>query len=207
MKTFKRIVHSKAGQGITELALIIPLLLLLALGAIEVSNMINSYLTLTHLTREGANSISRGIAPADDGSGSSSDTDCASPDDALDAIVVSASPIIRCTNQEQWVIFYSLIDDVAIPGVYDVTEQIQRGILSGETSKVGGLGSLIIDMSNVSPGQSFVAIEVYYNYAPDSCGGTFNCPLTPLQSFTGKFFTPINLPTVFYDRTIFTVVG
>lgn len=206
MKGLNKHIRSQSGQGITELALILPLLLLLALGAIEVSNMINSYLTLTHMTREGANSISRGIAPP----GDADITNCADPDDALDAIVVSANPVIRCDNQEQWRIIYSKISaEPPTSANYVVEEQITRGSLS-KASQVGAQGGAVaIDMSGVDPGQTFHAIEVFYEYAPSGgCTDPLNCPLTPIQNFTATFFPPgMNLPTTFYDMTIFTDVS
>lgn len=206
----KKSGRSQSGQGITELALILPLLLLLSLGAIEVANMINSYLTLTHMTREGANAISRGIAPP----GDADITSCANPNDALDAIVVSADPVIRCDNEPQWTIIYSEIrENTPGSGDYFVqAPQITRGGL-GKSSQVGAEGNAVAtDMSGVDTGQTFHAIEVFYeyapgNYVPGGCPSDLNCPLTPLPSFAAKFFTPMSLPTTFYDMTIFTDVS
>ena len=57
---FKRRLCQQKGQALIELTLIVPLMVLLAFGAIEVGSVISTYLTLTHTTREGANLASRG---------------------------------------------------------------------------------------------------------------------------------------------------
>jgi len=88
---FKRTVRSPKGQSLIELSLSLPLLLLLALGAIEISNMINAYLVLTHLTGEGANVTSRETTPT---------TTIISAD--LDAVIAAASPVIRADNADLW---------------------------------------------------------------------------------------------------------
>jgi Flp pilus assembly protein TadG len=50
----------RRGQGLTELALSVPLLMILALGMIEVNRAIETNHVISTLTREGANVASRG---------------------------------------------------------------------------------------------------------------------------------------------------
>lgn len=201
MKIPKKNILSLRGQSITELALVLPLLLLLALGAIEVANIVNTYLTITHLTREGANMTSRGIDPVD----------------ALDAVEASGAPLINSSNSAQWKIIYSQIgpDDPTVPTGYQVSSQIRRGGLA-ESSVVGAPGATVTsseipNIDSVALGQTFEMVEIFYDYAPDECGtaaaANLNCPLTPLQSFTERFFSLLILPTLFYERTVFTNVS
>jgi len=180
MVSIKKIIQSKKGQSLIELTLIFPLMLLMVYGVVEVGSVISTYLTLTHTTREGANLTSRG-------------TD---PNTALDAIKTAAAPTIRDDNLGQWRIIYTEI--VQAPGIpcpptpctYEISAQIIRGNL-GQVSKIGGVGTIVTipGVENVGPGQTFKAIEVYYDYGPN------------VITFIGN-----SIDKIFYDRTIFTKV-
>ena len=52
MSAIRKVIRSKRAQALVELTLMIPMLIALGLGVVEVGNMINSYLVMTHLTRE-----------------------------------------------------------------------------------------------------------------------------------------------------------
>jgi Flp pilus assembly protein TadG len=54
-------LSSAAGQGLVEVALVLPLFVLLALGVIEAGNAILEQHVVTKLTREGSNLISRDV--------------------------------------------------------------------------------------------------------------------------------------------------
>ena len=177
--SIKKIIYSKKGQSLIELTLLFPLMLLLVYGVVEVGQIISTYLTLTHTSREGANLTSRGTLP----------------DTALDAIIAAAAPTIRDDNQNQWRIIYSEL--VQTPGVpcpptpcYEIDAQIVRGNLA-QTSKLGAVGNpvTIPGIDNVLPGQIFKVIEVFYDYGPN------------VITFIGN-----NIDKTFYDRTIFTKV-
>ena len=220
MVEFKKIIRSEKGQSIIELGLALPIILLLSLGAIEISNMISSYLDLTHLTREGANLTSRGEG---------TDADIT---ESLDAIIDAACPTISrgptpppisCppSNAAQWTVIYSeIVPDVDFPddpNFYKVNRPADkdwiRGSL-GKSSKIGSHDGLVdwgefgIDANTLTAGQSFNVIEVYYDYGPSSCAAPLNCPLTPLANLM-SFFSSSSavLPTEFYTRAIFTDVG
>jgi len=200
MTALRKILPSESGQALVELGLILPLLLVLALGAIEISNIIYTYLVLTHLTREGGNMISRGT-PADLGGanyGASS-----SPDyDALDAIVDSSAPVITPGNQSRWRIYYSMIGPsnpagcLAAPVTtnpacnYVVQPQISRGALADVASVIGLSGGPpdLPNLPSVAPGRTFYAVEVFYQYAP----------ITPLANFGVAL-----AGAPFYERAIF----
>jgi hypothetical protein len=55
----RRLLRSEGGQSLLEFALVIPLILMLALGVIEASYAILDQHIVTKLTREGSNLISR----------------------------------------------------------------------------------------------------------------------------------------------------
>ena len=178
--SLKKIIRSKKGQSLIELTLLFPLMLLLVYGVVEVGQIISTYLTLTHTSREGANLTSRGTLP----------------NTALDAIILAAAPTIRDDNLEQWRIIYSQI--VQSPGIpcpptpctYEIDAQIIRGNFA-HSSKIGGVGATVTipGVENVGPGQTFKVIEVFYDYGPN------------VITFIGN-----NMDKTFYDRTIFTKV-
>jgi len=191
MRPFKKLVPSQGGQALTELALILPMLLVLALGAIEVSNMIQGYLTLSHLTREGANMISRGIA---------------SPDSALDAIIESACPPLCTDNQGQWKVIYSRVGPRSDPidpsgcepdnDTYVVLEQFippTKGSLD-EPSKLGSACDQVTEaelpnIDQISTGNNLYIVEAFYQYEA----------ITPV----GNMKVNLGNPIIFYERAVF----
>jgi hypothetical protein len=181
MISMRKIIGSKKGQALVELTLISPILLLLACGSIEVANVISTYITLTHTTREGANLASRG-------------TD---PNVALDAIIAAAAPTIRNDNTAHWNVIYSkVVQDPAVPCpqapcVYKISSQIERGSM-GQSSKLGPVNQTVTlsGIDSVGPGQTFHVIEVFYDYN------------SAILTFVGN-----QLNTTIYDRTIFTNVS
>jgi Flp pilus assembly protein TadG len=51
-------LHGEHGQGLVELAMVVPLLLLLALGTVDFGLAFRTYISLTNAAREGARWIS-----------------------------------------------------------------------------------------------------------------------------------------------------
>jgi hypothetical protein len=181
-----KISLSNKGQSLIELTLMTPLMLLLTFGVVEVGSVISHYLRLCQLTREGANLTSRG------------DT----PNNALDAIIAAATPMITINNLPQWRLIYSrLIQDPLIPCnppqpcTYIVDPAIDGQIIKGnlgQTSKIGGKGSVVTipGIQNVLPNQKFHAIEAFFDYGPN------------IITYVGKM-----IDSLFYERTIFTDVS
>ena len=183
MTSIQKTLRVNKGQTLIELTFIFPIMLALLYGAIEVGSVISDYLTLTSTTREGANLTSRGTPPRT----------------ALDAIELAAAPTIRSTNKAQWRIIYSKIiqnPDIPCPPkpcTYKVESQIVDGDFT-QNSKLGAVGdnvTVISGIGSIDPGQTFHAVEVYYDYAPD------------VMTYVGSRL----INTTFYDRTIFTNVS
>jgi len=165
-------------------------MLLLVFGVVEVGSVISTYLTITHTTREGANLTSRGT----------------NPNIALAAIKDAAAPTIRDDNLAQWRIIYSRIKqatgtscnpsctyvidpDPQNPG--NIPGQIPLGNFN-QPSQLGNIGDTVTipGIQDVGPGQTFHAIEVYYDYGPSAI------------TFIGN-----NINQTFYERSIFTNVS
>ena len=92
MGFIRKYLSSKKGQSLVEMTFGIPMLIGLGFGVIEIGNMINSYLVLTHLTREATNIASRqpGVK------GSTEWTTSLNAD--LNAVISKASPVINPTG-------------------------------------------------------------------------------------------------------------
>ncbi|HTN72335.1 MAG TPA: TadE family protein [Methylomirabilota bacterium] len=182
MSSIARLIGSKKGQALIELTLVFPLMLTLIYGAVEVGSVISTYLAITHTTREGANLTSRG-------------TD---PNVALDAIITASAPTIRNNNQGQWRVIYSRITQKPgipcppKPCIYRIESQIIRGNFA-QTSEIGTVNQdiTISGIQDVDPGQTFHAIEVFYDYTPN------------VMTYVGSQL----INTTFYDRSIFTNVS
>jgi len=180
-------LRSQKGQSLIELSLIAPLMIFLAYGAIEVGQVISTHLTMTHTSREGANLVSRGTTA----------------NDALDAIIASASDTFKTSNQANWKIIYSKVtQDITVPCpnppttpcTYRINSQLTRGLLvkNSKLSSTGAVNEIVTipGIGSVIAGQTFQVIEVYYNYLPY------------IVTYVGK-----GINTDFYDRTIFTNVS
>ena len=186
--SINKMFRSKKGQSLVELTFITPLMLLLVYGVVEVGSVISTYLTITHTTREGANLTSRGTAP----------------NTALNAIIDAAAPTIRDNNLAQWRVIYSrLVQKPLTPcnpsctyivdsdPLNPIPGQIIRGNFS-QPSQLGNIGDTVTipGVRDVGPGQTFHAIEVYYDYGPS------------VITFIGN-----NINHTFYERSIFTNVS
>ncbi|HEY6996661.1 MAG TPA: TadE family protein [Candidatus Binatia bacterium] len=222
MRLPNKYLRSNLGQTLVEITLIAPMLLALGFGVIEATNMINSYLVLTHLTREGANIASR--EPGTKGSTAWA----TSINSDLNTVVTKASPVINPsgtggTGPSQFKVIYSLVDDSYnraagacgggnLSGGQQDFYRIRRsntgwtgsvtweyGTLS-QTSGIGNDGECaylkLPEVKNLSTtGIRLHVIEVFYNYAPSK--------LTPAAAFIGAL-----APGIFYKRTVFMdVVG
>jgi hypothetical protein len=125
------------------------------------------------------------------------------PNQALDAIITASSNTFTSTNQNNWRIIYSkLTQDPAVPCpnppttpcTYRIESQIIRGNLvkNSKLSTTGAVGEVVTisGIQGAKGGQTFHAIEVFFNYSPY------------IVTYIGK-----SIPTDFYERTIFTNVS
>lgn len=54
MLLIQKFIHNKRGQALVELALALPLIIMLVMGTIEFGRLFHSYLLITNASREGA---------------------------------------------------------------------------------------------------------------------------------------------------------
>jgi hypothetical protein len=220
MRAILKIARSVRGQSLVELTILSPLLITLGFGVIEAGNIINSYLVLTHLTREAANLVSR-----ESGIKGSSEW-ATNINSNLTTVVGNATPVINLngTNPKgpaQFKVYYSMVEWDPAPGVCpggDIASgvpdnyRIRRtnagwtgnvtwdyGTLN-QPSGVGGHGTCayltLPEVKNLTTsGLKLHIIEVFYDYTPNR--------LTPAHAFIGTF-----APSVYSKRSVFLdVVG
>jgi TadE-like protein len=212
-------IRSKRAQALVELTLIIPMLIALGLGVVEVGNIINSYLVMTHLTREAANLASR--QPGTKGSS----TWATNINNGLGAAIAAASPVIISTGTAprgpgQFKVYYSMVQYTTTPcgggpiasgqtDNYHIVRSNQVGWTGSITWEYGSLGQssqigsdgdcAYLDLPEVknlsTSGIVLHVVEVFYDYEPSK--------LTPAQNFIGAL-----VPGLFYRRSVFMdVVG
>jgi hypothetical protein len=201
----------KRGQALVEITLILPMLLTLTLGAVELSNLIYTYQVMHHLAAQGASMTARLDPPA----GVSADDYLR---EVINGIIGAACPTIsqgqppaNCINpnQPKWRVIYTEIGpDSANTPPYGVVNQIVRGAADVDNAKriCANCGlddfvtkcsppgctppSAVPNMANITAGgqYSFYAVEVFYDYSPITVLGNFIG-----QTFAGKL----------YERSIF----
>jgi len=157
MKTqTNRIAFGENGQALLELAVILPLLVLLALGVFDFSRAILAKNIITNVSREGASLASRSSMPATD---------------IMNALAYTAQPldlnnrgmmyitkitgvkhgnkvepiIVKQTDQERWKGKTSPPSKVGMP--------------SGANTTANNLGSLVL-----KDGDTVYVVEVFYSY-------------------------------------------
>ena len=118
---FRRTLSCESGQAVLEFALVVPLLLVLVLGVVEVSYALLDQHIVTKMTREGSNLISRDTSLAD----------------AATAMINMSSRPVNFTDGSSTVIF-SVVKNVATLGASNYGKSVlyaryQYGSYSGSS--------------------------------------------------------------------------
>jgi uncharacterized protein (UPF0333 family) len=173
-QSFKILKQSK-GQSVVELALILPVLLLLSFGVFEYSRSILTKNIITNMSREGANLAARTQTNAQT---------------IMSAIATTADPLDMGTNGMIFITKVMGIDDgtgTVNPIVHEQYRYVNGGYSANSTvwggcgSWTGGectvSGNPIADLEGnggtisgmeaaINEGQTVYAVEVFYDYAP-----------------------------------------
>ncbi len=215
MRTIFKLLRSSRGQSLIELSIIVPMLITLGFGVIEAGNIINSYLVLTHLSREAANLVSRetGIK------GSAQWATKVNND--LNTVVTNGSPIINLNGTgargpSQFRVYYSMVEWNEGPGVCP-GGNIASGVADnyrirrnnsgwagsvtwtyGTLSQSSGIGDhgtcaylTLPEVKNLTTsGLRLHIIEIFYDYAPSR--------LTPAHALIGAL-----APGLYSRRSVF----
>jgi Flp pilus assembly protein TadG len=158
----------RRGQGLTELTLALPTLLLLGLGLIEVSRAIETNHIMSNLTREGANVASRG--------------------GSLDAAVAltRANQAAVGLGTSGGVIASRI---VVTGGVPRVAHQVVSAGLSA-ASRVGMPDSVAVayQSAGLSEGESYYVVELFLSYVPVTGFNRFLVGLIPETMYDRSLF-------------------
>ena len=139
-------LRDTSGQAVAEFAMVLPLMLFLFLGMVEIGNALGVYHSMSRLSREGANIASRGT----------------SLDTVLSVVATSGSDIhlgerggsvisrigVRSGGLE-------ILDQVASPGFLD-------------RSRLGAVGSSPVAFASygLEAGNTHYVVEIFYRYRP-----------------------------------------
>ena len=156
------------GQAVAEFALVLPLLLFLFLGMVEIGNALSVSYTLSKLSREAANIASRGTSL-----------------DTVLTVVASSGQDIKLARRGGSVVTRLeigsdgpvVLEQVASPGFED-------------RSRLGGVGNSPVSFASygLETGNTQYVVEIFYYYRP----------ITPFaRIFQGAFPDPIYERAVF----------
>jgi len=145
-RLFRRIVSDQSGQELAETAMVLPFLLILALGIVEFGSMFSATHTLTSLGREGANIAARGA-----------------PLDTVNALMLENGADIRLSTLGGVITSRVVVVDT----VPTVTAQAATGSYAGH-SRIGLVNSAATGLSQLAAdeGASFVVVEIFYVQGP-----------------------------------------
>lgn len=152
------LISKFASRKMVLLAVALPMMLLLALGAVEVSRAISVNNTLIHFTREAGNLTAVGTEV----------------NRSLTTAIAATAQTLRDNNKQQWKVIYSQLRKQsgdtcsAKPCTYQVDSRVELGDLK-EQSHIGAakMPVIIPGIGNIEPNRIFHSIEVYYDYRPE----------------------------------------
>jgi hypothetical protein len=201
MKTMKATTRPKRGTergaALLELAFLLPLLVVMVLGVIDLGHLIHARLVMTNVSREGGSLASR---------------DRGGTDANLISMLQSSATPFDLANQGQIYITKigagNLLSNPAHPNPY-IINRAQGGALSVSSSIVGsptslqsGLSQTIINYLSAAPQTGLpdisgvTVVEVFYHYRP----------ITPLPGFVQNLF-PNNGGIIIGSKSVFQTGG
>ena len=168
MSLSSRTRRGRRGQALAEITLCLPFLLILALGIIEVSRMLEIRHVMSSLTREGANLATRG----------------GTLEEALD--VTRINQMVSGLGSEGGVVVTRIVVESGVPRVQ---QQVATPVFSG-MSRVGLLDSIAAPYAaaGLRERQRYVAVEVFYPYRPITAIPRFVTGLVPETLYDRTLF-------------------
>jgi hypothetical protein len=169
---------AERGASMLELALILPILLVLAYGVVDVGRLIHARLVVTNVSREGGSLASRGIR---DGA------------PLITMLQSSAAPFdLKNAEGRIWITSIKSGISESAPEPY-IASKLNGGLLNATSSILGGVGDSPKGLSsaiynhlkynaqnNTSDISEVTVVEVFYLYRP----------ITPLPKFVENLVLP-----------------
>jgi Flp pilus assembly protein TadG len=160
------------GASLAELAVILPVILVVLLGIIDVGRIFYVHQVLNDLSREAANLVSRG----------------STVDAAFAAAAFDEGPVSVADNGAMIVstIRRRSTDD-ATPWIVD---QQRRGAVTSAASRVGASGQAakIPNVTTLEPGVTLVAVELMHGFAPLFSVKRLGLEIYPETVYEAAFF-------------------
>lgn len=161
------------GVAIVELAIILPFLVLMALGIFDYSRAIHAKNILTNMSREGANLASR------------SSLDAGAAQQIMNSLSYTGQPLAMNANGMMYI---SVVQGTSQGGavVPSITNQYRWQNRTVPASRIGTEGSIAQGFGslNLGNGDAAYVVEVFYRYR-------------------GVFFGFLGLDKVMYERSVF----
>ena len=164
--------HRESGASLVEVAIILPMLVLLAIGLSEVGFLVVDYLTVTNAAREGART---GASAADYDAGSTDADDL-----ILNAVEEAVCNLNFGTLETVTIYRADANGDIPVPPAGGVNQYVNNGSLMCNSSSHGlsdGPGCCPwdpADRDRVPPGLDVLGVEVTFNHS--SVTGLFPFP-------------------------------
>jgi len=145
-RLFRRVVSDQSGQELAETAMVLPFLLVLALGIVEFGSMFSTTHTLTSLGREGANIAARGA-----------------PLDTVNVLMLENGADIELSTFGGVITSRVTVTDT----VPTIMAQRVTGSYAGH-SRIGNVTEAAVGLSTLATdeGASFVVVEIFYVQGP-----------------------------------------
>ena len=140
----RRIIRDESGQELVEMAIVLPILLVVVLGIVEFGSMFGTQHTLTSLGREGANIAARGA-----------------PLDTVNALMLENGAGIDLAGHGGSIVSRVVVED----SVPTIAEQVATGDYAGQ-SRMGNPGQPATGLDQLvgAEGVSFYVVELIYVY-------------------------------------------
>jgi hypothetical protein len=186
LRKFRKSNGGERGAAAVELAVILPTLLIMVFGVVDLGRLIQARLIVANVSREGGSLVSRGFS---------------SGVDLLNLLLSSGAPLDLNASGK---IFVSRIR-AGTPTSEPYVEQLANGgSLVGVSSKIGGTEPfglseelyeyLKFDVENKAPDiQEIWVVEVYYKYTP----------ITPLPKFIEGFLMTDDGGRIIGSKSVF----
>jgi hypothetical protein len=174
--TKKALRSARAGQrgvAVGELAIVLPLLLVVLLGIIDLGRLVSGYQTMNDLSREAANLVSRGASI--DSAIAALSASTTGPVDVIGsgAIIISTLGRRSADDPTPWVI-----------------DQYRHGSIPSSASRVGSLNgpARVPNVDELEAGVTVMAVEVVHGFVPLFPIDAFGLDLYPEVLYEAAFF-------------------
>jgi len=180
----------KKGVAAVEMALILPLMIIMVFVVIDFGRLIQARLVVTNLAREGGNLASRDIQPANS---------------LITMLQAGASPLDLVANGRIYIWRINAGTSAQNPDPFiDLTVSVNGGGLSVSSSIGAGQANLGLtpqlynhleynDSNKTADISDVTVVEVFYRYTP----------ITPISKFAPGLFTDIGGSTIISSKAVF----